>query len=167
MMCGKNALSFIKIAKVNINFCTSTVVLCHCSTDCHIKNRLLCLCAWPPSFKLCYNPHVHDPILCFLLTNQSAVLLGQNVSICCVCACCVWASVCSRVYKCPLWSQGFVCMCACMWNDRGNPWKVKLNKAGGGYKGGGGQKKTTGVVYMRRGGEVCSRGQSFSDVTQR
>lgn len=63
---------------------------------------------------LSYDQHVHFPILCFLLTNQSAVLLGQKcvsvfVSVSVVCEG-VYVQLC--VFNRPLWSQGFVCMCA-------------------------------------------------------
>ena len=141
-------------------YCATVALIVISITDC-------CVCALGQSAEICYNQHVHYPILCFLLTNQSAVLLGQNVSICCVRACCVcvWASVCTCVYKCPLWSQGFLCVCecVCVWHVRGNPWKVKLTTNVGGTREEEGQDS---VLEERRGGEVCSRGQSFRYVTQ-
>lgn len=68
------------------SFCKSLTLLCHCSIDCHISNRPLCLCTWPTSFQFRYIQRVHYPILCFLLTDQSAVLSDQSVStLLCLC----------------------------------------------------------------------------------
>lgn len=108
---------------VNINFCTSTVILCICSTDCHISNRLRRLCAQPISFQLCYNQHVRYPVLCFLLTNQSAVFLGQNVATCCVCACCVWERVCTCIYIYQKVIKGHRVLCVCEMKEEIPVWK--------------------------------------------
>lgn len=58
-------ISFVK------HFCTSTVILCHCSADCHISNRL--------------KESVHFANrLSALLTNPTAVTLDLIASTCCV-----------------------------------------------------------------------------------
>lgn len=106
------------------SFCKSQTLLCHCSIDCHISNRPPCLCTWPTSFQFCYIEHVHYPILCFLLTDQSAVLWGQSVST--LCLCCEWMSASINVIY---GHRVFVCVCVCVWACNMTVWLLwKLNE---------------------------------------